>query len=557
MRRSERWALLLGLVWSVCAGQGAPPGAQEFDQAPCDEFLLPPREVNGHRVGPTSCLMQETDLTFQGRTFRRLDIGLDGTVEGYLTRTGDYREYLTNAPDLVFPQTADPGPVLFAVARYERDKGAAMTVIYPLDGQAWNGKMWVTAHGRGRAFKLGNLRPWNRNLNRADPLADLTKYDRLMLAKGYVLVKTYRTSAEGLGEIRATLEDGTVVDDPAFNDTARYVMDFAEVAQRAVERRLGRAPRRTYFYGHSAGGRIGRGLNYTPGLNRDRGGRPFFDGILSDDSAAGTWLPVVFRDGRDVLFATEAERAAFVPQIDLTHQMYNAEWTPRKPAWVSSSFLENKRLNARILRDKGLGAKHRMYEVRGISHSGGEALPDGRRGDVAILDLSRLMDRLIDLLDGWVDRGESPPPTRSDWAVLGDADGDGVIEHPALAFPEVACPLGVYYPFPPSLGAGGIGSTGFAAFTGEGLEPLDGRGVFVDMNRNGVRDYRETPTDAWRRLGLLGPRDTLTRERYVACVRAAAEALYRDGFFSLETTRWYLDQAEKTDLTPKSPTPQP
>ena len=50
----------------------------------------------------------ETDLTFEGRTFRRLDIGLDGKVEGYLTKTGDYKEYLTNAPDLVFAQTADP-----------------------------------------------------------------------------------------------------------------------------------------------------------------------------------------------------------------------------------------------------------------------------------------------------------------------------------------------------------------------------------------------------------------------------------------------------------------
>ena len=43
-----------------------------------------------------------------------------------------------------------------------------------------------------------------------------------------------------------------------------------------------------------------------------------------------------------------------------------------------------------------------------------------------------------------MEEGVVPPPTHSEWAELGDADHDGVIEHPALAFPEVACPLGVY-----------------------------------------------------------------------------------------------------------------
>src|SRR5262245_29466641 len=92
--------------------------AQDFDQTSCDEFLLQKRQVKGKAVGPASCLMQETDITLGGRSFRRLDIGLDGTVEGYVTKTGDYKEYLTNAPDLVFPQTADPGPTFFAVAAY-------------------------------------------------------------------------------------------------------------------------------------------------------------------------------------------------------------------------------------------------------------------------------------------------------------------------------------------------------------------------------------------------------------------------------------------------------
>jgi len=517
-------------------------GAAPLAQTTCDASLLPPRTVRGQRVGPSSCLMREADVAVDGRSYRRIDVGLDGTVDGYLAKVGDYKEYFTNAPDLVFPQTWGPRQIFFGVARYERDKGAAMTIVHPADRAVWNRKVFVMVHGRGVSFKDGSLKPWDKNAD------DLDKYDRLLLAKGYAVVKTHRSTVENIGEITTTLEDGATVDYVAFNDTARYVMDFADVAKTMIAARIGE-PTRTYLYGHSAGARIGRGLNYTPGLNVGRDGRRFFDGLLNDDPAAGTWYPVVMKDGKDVLFATDAEKAAFVPQIDVAHQMYNNIWPPKHPAWMSSSYLENKRNNAKILRDKGLGAKYRMYEVRSISHSGGENMPDGARGPLENLDLSQMMERFVDLLDGWVEKGAAPPPTRSDWPELGDADRDGVLENPALAFPEVACPLGVYYSYPESTS----GTTAFAAFTGKGIEPLDAKKVFVDMNRNGVWDYRETPTEAWRRLGLLQKNETLTRERYVACVRRAADQLRRDGFFSDKTTASYIDRAATVDLPPTMP----
>jgi hypothetical protein len=415
-----------------------------------------------------------------------------------------------------------------------------MTVVFPRDGSAWNSKAWVTAHGRGRSFKENNLRPWNRNLDPKQPTADLNKYDLLMLSKGFALVKTHRTSSEGLGEIIATLDNGTTIDDVAFNDSARYIMDFVSVAQNAVAKQLGTPPRRLYFYGHSAGARIGRGINYTPGLNVDRDGSAFFDGILADDGAAGGWLPVLIKDGKDVLLTTDADKAKFVPQIDVSHQMYNNIWPSKKPDYMSASYLANKRSNARILREKGLTNKHRVYEVRGISHSGGENLPDGRRGEIQILDMSKLMDRFIDMLDAWVERGTAPPPSRSDGPELRHAG-----MQPALAMPEIACPLGVYHPYPNSI----AGTTSFAAFTGKGLEPLDQQNVFVDMNRNGVWDERETAEQAWRRLGLLGPNESLTRERYASCVQNAARALASEGFLSEANAAAYSEQAKKTELT--------
>src|SRR5947207_3879071 len=379
-------------------------GAAQTAGKSCDNYLPQPRQVNGRAVGPMSCLMQETSATYEGRAVTRLDVGLDGSVDGYLAKVGNYKEYFSNSPDLVFPQTWGPREIFFGVAAYERAKGASMTIVLPRDRSAWNGKMWVTAHGRGASFKQGQLKAWNQYVNTANPIEGLDRYDLLMVAKGYALAKTRRTSTEGLGEIVTTLEDGSTVDYAAFNDTARYIMDFADVAKRIAADRLGRPPARMYLYGHSAGARIGHAVNYAPGLNVGRDGKRFFDGILADDPAAGTWYPVVMKDGKDVLFATDTEKAAFVPEIDVAHQMYNNIWPPKKPAWMSSSYLENKRNNAKILRDKGI-TRYRMYEVRSISHSGGENLPDGKRGEIQILDLSKMMDTFIDMVDAWADKG--------------------------------------------------------------------------------------------------------------------------------------------------------
>ena len=71
------------------------------------------------------------------------------------------------------------------------------------------------------------------------------------------------------------------------------------------------------------------------------------------------------------------------------------------------------------------------------------------------------------------------------------------------------------------------------------------------MNRNGVWDYRETPSQAWRRLGLLQKNEELTRDNYVACVQRAADQLRTEGFFSDKTAAGYVEQAKTADLQPK------
>ena len=336
--------------------------------------------------------------------------------------------------------------------------------------------------------------------------------------------------------VQAVLEDGTKIDYVAFNDSARYIMDFTNVADKVLTQRLKRLPTRRYFYGHSAGARIGRGMNYTAGLNRRSDGKPFFDGFFVDDSAAGTWLPVVMKDGKDVLLTTDTERTAMVPQFEVAHQGYNNIWPTKRPDWVSESYLENKRRNAKIMQDKGVGSKFRIYEVRSISHA----------GSGPGLNIAPMWGQFFAMLDAWVDKGVAPPPSRSDVVDIGDADRDGRIENPALAFPQVACPMGLYYTTTTT-----ATTIAFAPFTGAGLEPLNEDKIFVDMNRNGIWDRRESLQQAWARLGLLKDGEQLTREKYVACVQQSADQLRKDGFFSEKTATEYIEAAKKSDLQPQ------
>jgi hypothetical protein len=184
----------------------------------------------------------------------------------------------------------------------------------------------------------------------------------------------------------------------------------------------------------------------------------------------------------------------------------------------------------------------RMYEVRGVSHSGDEELENNMNRDVQVVHLSRVMDGLIDILDNWVEKGLEPPATKS--------DDPAVSAVPAISLPETACPLGHYYPFPALRGnnSGSAGVTSFAAYDGSGLEPLDGQLMYVDMNRNGRRDTRETVTQAWRRLGLLSEQETFGRAKYVACVQDAVANLRNEKLVTEEVARLYVEEAGKAEL---------
>ena len=520
--------------------------------ASCSQFMAPKKNVNGKMVGQEECLMQDHGIVEPNRKYHRVDMGISGTLSGYIIKQGARQNYFTSGPDFTFTQYGNPhSPRFHGILRYEAAKGTSLTLTYPETG--WNGKLFVLVHGRRGSFRKGTLRPWDKHFDPGKPF-DSNKYEKAMLAKGYAIART-RRNADGFagGDYSAILDDGTVWPDLNINMVPELILDEVRLVDNFLKDRLGRKPTRNYWYGHSAGAYSGLALNYmiqsNPGINKDADGTETISGFIDDDPGGGLFLPVLVKNGQDILYRTPESKAQFIKSFSIAHQAYPLIYSnivPGEmdlnniPEGVTPVALTNKRTMARIFQDKRI-PNFRMYEVRGVSHSGGENLVDGKDGDIQILNLSRLMDGVIDLLDNWVEKGIEPPPTKS--------DGPGLsANNEAIDLPETACPLGRYFPFPPLRGLGGAGRTGFAAYDGTSLEPLDGQVQFVDMNENGRRDKRETVAGAWRRMGLLKPGETFSRATYVACVQSTAAKLRKENFITEKVANLYIEEAGKNEL---------
>lgn len=520
--------LAILISWEALHAQERPPTPRQgAPAASCNEFLPPPTQVAEKKIGPEDCRIVSEEVVFnlKGQRYQRREVRISGTVEGWAAKQGSRFNYFSDAPDFVLTQSGNTAQRFKGLGRYSASTGHGASLFLPEDPAHWNGKLFVTAHGAGPYAGVGTLAPRDPNAD-FNPLANVNRYVGLMLDRGYAVAHTLRSSQLEGGDIAVTLEDGTTLGKYNLSSHAGFMIGIIKIAESMVVKQLGRKPARAYFYGFSAGGFLGRLIQYQPGFNRAGDGRPLFDGFLIDDAGGGGWLPILTVDGKDTLFLRDEDRKRFVPQIDITHQLYEGE---------TKDYLQKKRENAKILKQKGLASKHRMYEVAGVSHFDA--------GQVSLahlvphtLDLGGLLESLIDVLDRWVEHGVEPPPTKSDLLELGG---------PALALPEVACPLGIYYPYPAAqVNARRAGQeTAFAAFDGVNLEPLDGRGELVDMNGNGVRDRRETVAQAWARLRLLKPGERFTQSTYVSCVANAAARLVGEGLLPPRLLAYYVKRA--------------
>ena len=77
-----------------------------------NEFMVPKKEVNGKLIGQEDVLIQEVVVTDSGRQYRRLDVGVSGTVDGWVAKEGDAFSirFFKSAPEFTFTQVGHVDP---------------------------------------------------------------------------------------------------------------------------------------------------------------------------------------------------------------------------------------------------------------------------------------------------------------------------------------------------------------------------------------------------------------------------------------------------------------
>src|SRR5947209_14476218 len=168
------------LVLSAAIIAASPVSAEPRSTAPekasvpaasCYEFLPSRKQVGGTRIGPDECRIVSEEVVFnlKGQRFRRLELRISGTVDGFAVKEGPRTEYFNDAPDFVFAQSGNNGPRFHGLGRYSGSHG--MTLFVPLEAANWNGKLYVTAHGAGPYGPVNTLIPRNPDAD-FNPLAN-------------------------------------------------------------------------------------------------------------------------------------------------------------------------------------------------------------------------------------------------------------------------------------------------------------------------------------------------------------------------------------------------
>ena len=553
---------------------------------------------------------EKTIQNAHGVPYRQITIAISGSVFGYAPvnsvvlpplgtgEPGEGQEFFFSDHAFIWQARGIMGPFIPGVARYKYTEAepSSVEILIPQDPDDWNGSMWVLVHGGGRYPGL-EFPP--RKPNVFNRYTETSEGAGALMDMGYAVVWTRRDATTTLAgsmnvSIVAELDNGMEVGGPgkpgmALNENLGLMRDYTVISRNYIAQQMGKRPQGIFFRGHSAGGAMGRSLLVVKGMNTDHDGGKLFDGFYLDDSAGGRgatayfWTSeVVDEHGSFRLQPSDTDTLAFdedqlrfmVPTIEVIHAAYSGSRTstvPRIFERVPATYTQYKRENARINIEKGLGDIWKSYEIGGVSHgdASGEAerYPDHAKD---MVDIGGVAIALEQALVDWVLTGKKPPETRVDAFDVWEVDPN---TGPAIHLPDTACPRGefrTYFNRPDGTSVGSSPALFVPYLTelrpqinedqerppgykDEWLEPLDRNGYLVDMDGSGHRMTRPTIQQMWhvryregKKTGILRPYETLTRERYVACVTGVVNDLHADGVLTEEAKDWYIEKA-KTD----------
>jgi hypothetical protein len=113
-----------------------------------------------------SCAMQDADISFEGTAYKRVDVG--STAQWTASRPRLKLQGLFHQqPGSRLPADvgAAAGPVGVAPTGARR-----ANIVYPATRRGGTAASSSPCRARGRSFKEGNLKPWDKNFNASTPL---------------------------------------------------------------------------------------------------------------------------------------------------------------------------------------------------------------------------------------------------------------------------------------------------------------------------------------------------------------------------------------------------
>lgn len=547
-----------------------------------------------------------------GVPYRQVTIGISGTVFGFAPvdalampplgtgKPGEGRENTFSDHAFIWQTQGTMGPFVPGTGfyRHTEETPLGVEILIPQDVDDWNGKMWVLVHGAGR---FPPLRFHPREPDRFNRYTETSEGAGPLIDRGFAVVWTRRDAAitdKAAMAVANTvkLDDGSELGGPGklgmgFNDHIGLIRDYTEISRRFIEEQLGRSPDHLFYRGHSAGGALGRSMLLIRGMNTDHDGEKLFDGFYLDDSAGGRGASAYFWESEIVdelgsfrlrpsktdqlVFDTE-HRRFMAPVIEVIHGAYaggNTSTVPHLFERVPGTYVQYKRENARINIEKGLGDSWKAYEIAGVSHSDASAEAfDYPELAEQMVDIGGVAIALEEALVDWVLEGKTPPDTRVDAVDVWDVDPAA---GPAIQLPETACPRGIYRAYMNRPDGTAVGSSPALfvpylteprpqinemqerpdGFREEWLEPLDAKGYLVDMTGSGHRMTRPSIQQIWhvryregKKTGILRPDETLTRKRYVDCVRDVVAGLRSEGLLTAQAAEWYVEKARTDEI---------
>jgi hypothetical protein len=67
-----------------------------------NSFLVPQKQINGAWVGQEDALIEEVRVSHEGRLYRRLDVGVSGSLSGWVVKEGSRLNHFVSAPEFAF-----------------------------------------------------------------------------------------------------------------------------------------------------------------------------------------------------------------------------------------------------------------------------------------------------------------------------------------------------------------------------------------------------------------------------------------------------------------------